>query len=220
MEATKSLKRACTDASKEFRKQSILDAGMELFLSNPCELPTVSAISKRCNIAKGTIYIYFKTKEDIFINIIDSLFRGFVKATHDIIIKSKDTKNSVEFIIDEWCNYYSENREMVMLAGVSNNIIEANIDLEAAAAHKRSLQEQVLTLGLTLSEVIDKDRFFCSSLLLRSYAITLGISRVSNLTDKVQQAHKDGAEFIAPEFRSELHKTLLPFWKGSLAEQP
>lgn len=218
MESTKSLKRACTDASKEARRQSILDAGMELFLANPYELPTVSAISKRCNIAKGTIYIYFKTKEEIFINIIESLFTGFVNATKAIILASKGESNVVEYIVNKWCDYYSENRMMVMLAGVSNNIIEANIDVESASAHKKSLQIQVLSLGETLSKVLNKDKFFCASMLMRSYAITLGISRISNLTEKVQEAHKGGAEFIAPEFRSELYNTLLPFWNGSLAE--
>ncbi|THB69524.1 MAG: TetR/AcrR family transcriptional regulator [Gammaproteobacteria bacterium] len=220
MEQEKKLKRASTEESKEIRKRSILNAGMELFLSNPTELPTVSAISKHCNIAKGTIYIYFKTKEEIFLNIIDDLFNQFVETTHSIILSAKSDSTScnskIEFIVNKWCDYYAENSMMVMLAGMSNNIIENNIDIEAAAEHKKSLQKQVLSLGETLSEVIDKDNLFCASLLIRSYAITIGISRISNLPSKVRMAHKDGAEFIAPEFRSELFSTLLPFWKGSL----
>ncbi len=219
MESTKSLKRACTDASKEARRKSILNAATKLFFANPNELPTVSAISKNCNIAKGTIYLYFKTKEKIFLNIIDDLFNDFIATAKKIILDSKDNPNNIDAIIDGVCDYFDNNKNMIILAGMTNTIIEHNIDPEAALVHKVSLQTKLLELGKTLSEVIERDQIFCASLLLRTYATTVGISRISNLTEKVSQIHKsEGAEFLAPKFRPELYNTLKCLWKGSLAD--
>lgn len=215
---SKTLKRANTTESKEYRKNTILEAATQLFFDNPTQLPTVSAISKACGIAKGTIYIYFTSKEEIFLEIINNLFKEFVSNTDNIVRESENKEDKIEYIISSLCDYYNENSMLVILAGFSNVIIEHNIDIDAATDHKISLQKQVLELGCVLAEIIDRDELFCASLLLRTYAITIGIARVSILPKKVKEIHKnEGAQFIAPEFRNELYNTLKPFWIGSLS---
>lgn len=217
MEPSKKFKRASTTESKEYRKQTILEAATSLFFENPGALPTVSEISKRCSIAKGTVYIYFSTKEQIFLTIIEELFTEFIKQTEGFILASDGVENPLESIINKLCRYFSDNRTMLYLAGMTNSIIEQNIEIEAAYEHKKSIQKQLLDLGALMGNTLSLDKILCAKLLLRTYAITLGTRQICNPPKKVQQIHqKKGAEFLLPDFEEELRQTLTPFWKGSI----
>ncbi len=66
--------KARSDAQKSARKQSIIDAAVELLSGNVSELPPVSAIAKQAGFAKGTVYIYFESKERLFLDIYQGLY--------------------------------------------------------------------------------------------------------------------------------------------------
>jgi AcrR family transcriptional regulator len=66
------------DRNKEQTKEKILAAALELFRENGLEGTTTKQISKMAGIAEGTLFNYFKTKEDL------ALF-FFQKETSDLI---------------------------------------------------------------------------------------------------------------------------------------
>jgi TetR/AcrR family fatty acid metabolism transcriptional regulator len=51
------------------RKQSILQAAIEVFSKGGFRNSSISEIAKRANVAEGTIYQYYKNKEDLFFSI-------------------------------------------------------------------------------------------------------------------------------------------------------
>lgn len=53
------------EEKKERTKEEILEAALELFRKNGLENTTTRQISKRAGIAEGTLFNYFKTKEDL-----------------------------------------------------------------------------------------------------------------------------------------------------------
>jgi AcrR family transcriptional regulator len=66
------------DLNKEKTKERILKAALELFRQNGLEGTTTRQISQKAQIAEGTLFNYFKTKEDL------ALF-FFQKETEDLI---------------------------------------------------------------------------------------------------------------------------------------
>src|SRR3954467_7375545 len=64
--------------NKERTKERILKAALELFRKQGLEKTTTREISKKAGIAEGTLFNYFKTKEDL------ALF-FFQKETDDLI---------------------------------------------------------------------------------------------------------------------------------------
>jgi TetR/AcrR family fatty acid metabolism transcriptional regulator len=56
-------------SKKTARKQSILQAAIEVFSNGSFKNSGISEIAKRANVAEGTIYQYFKNKEDLFFSI-------------------------------------------------------------------------------------------------------------------------------------------------------
>jgi AcrR family transcriptional regulator len=69
------------EKNKEETKQRILKAALELFKEKGLEGTTTKEISKKAGIAEGTLFNYFKTKEDLalyfFQNETESLIKWF-----------------------------------------------------------------------------------------------------------------------------------------------
>jgi TetR/AcrR family fatty acid metabolism transcriptional regulator len=54
---------------KKVKRQLIIDAAIEVFSRNGFQNSTISEIAQKANVAEGTIYQYFKNKEDLFFSI-------------------------------------------------------------------------------------------------------------------------------------------------------
>lgn len=61
--------------ASEQRRQAILDAGLEVFSEHGFEAARLDDLAERAGVAKGTIYLFFKSKEDLFEQIILSAAR-------------------------------------------------------------------------------------------------------------------------------------------------
>lgn len=55
------------------RKNQILDAATHVFAEHGFHAATIKEIAQQAGVADGTIYLYFKTKGDLFVGILDRL---------------------------------------------------------------------------------------------------------------------------------------------------
>jgi TetR/AcrR family transcriptional regulator, fatty acid metabolism regulator protein len=56
-------------SKKIAKRQTIIQAAIEVFGKNSFQNSNISEIAQRANVAEGTIYQYFKNKEDLFFSI-------------------------------------------------------------------------------------------------------------------------------------------------------
>lgn len=61
---------------REAKKREIVDAALEIFTTKGLHEATVEEIAKKANMGKGTFYHYFESKEEIVLEIWDTLFDG------------------------------------------------------------------------------------------------------------------------------------------------
>src|SRR5262245_961367 len=61
------MRRAHKTEHKLERRQAILDAAWQLFQKTSYEAVTVASVARRAGLAKGTVFLYFKTKEALFL---------------------------------------------------------------------------------------------------------------------------------------------------------
>ena len=59
-----------SDDPKERMRIRIVNAATELFIKQGYRKTSVDEIAKRASVAKGTIYLYFKTKSEIMLQAI------------------------------------------------------------------------------------------------------------------------------------------------------
>lgn len=82
----------------EQRKKQILECAKKLFASNGYYQTQISDIQKAAGVARGTIYQYFKNKDDIFASIIEDLFIEWKNVLAKIPEKdSEDYKSGIKF---------------------------------------------------------------------------------------------------------------------------
>ncbi len=60
-----------SDVVTGFRRTQILDAARESFARLGLTKTTVDVVAKRAGVGKGTVYLYFKTKQDILRQVLD-----------------------------------------------------------------------------------------------------------------------------------------------------
>lgn len=68
-------------ARKEARPREILEAAFEEFATRGYAATSVEHIAARAGITKGTIYVYFRSKEDVFDNMMDELAQPSVDSS-------------------------------------------------------------------------------------------------------------------------------------------
>jgi TetR/AcrR family fatty acid metabolism transcriptional regulator len=84
-EETKKMARERQRKSPEERKAQIIRAAAECFMKRGFHKTTIDDIARKAGLGKGTIYLYFKDKDDIFIAFYWSLTRQYSKEMSAIL---------------------------------------------------------------------------------------------------------------------------------------
>ncbi len=64
--------RARTDEAKDLRRQALLDAALDEFAERGFAAARMEDIARRADLSKGTLYLYFESKEDLFKALVDT----------------------------------------------------------------------------------------------------------------------------------------------------
>jgi AcrR family transcriptional regulator len=65
-----------TDAKRESRRQQILQAALRCFSRDGFHATTTADIVRESGVSQGTLYLYFKTKDDIIVALADDRHQG------------------------------------------------------------------------------------------------------------------------------------------------
>ena len=79
---------------RELRKEQILNAALKVFKANELEKATMDEIAKEADFGKATLYYYFSSKEEIFIEILNRGWKMIWESIEPVIHnpgKPKDT---------------------------------------------------------------------------------------------------------------------------------
>src|SRR5262245_34142543 len=66
-----SVKRAYSDEEKQQRQQKIIEAAQILLTQKSYYSINMDDVAKTAGLAKGTVYLYFKTKEELFLSVFE-----------------------------------------------------------------------------------------------------------------------------------------------------
>lgn len=94
------------------KRDRILKAATHVFAQNGFYNSKISQIAKLANVADGTIYLYFKNKDDILISLFEEEMSKIIKNVRDEIAKETTLENKVRKFIEKHLNMIDERREM------------------------------------------------------------------------------------------------------------
>ncbi len=95
--------------------QRILDAAVEVIAENGYFGSPISAIAARAGVADGTIYLYFKSKDDVLRTAIDGVFDRFHQQVQDEFRTLTDPRGQLEYIAHVHLESHSVNRSVAII---------------------------------------------------------------------------------------------------------
>src|SRR4051812_34900695 len=81
--------RAILDEDKQVRRQAILDAAGAELLQHPQRLAAVEEVARRAGLAKGTVYLYFSTKEEIYLAVHEQNSHQFFDHLEELLSRER-----------------------------------------------------------------------------------------------------------------------------------
>ncbi len=211
-------KRARNPKAKEMRRVSILQAASHLFQDDSSTLPTTSQISKHCDISKGALYLYFKSKEEIFLAIIETHYLEWLDlfslkslgSTHQ-----KFDEAALNSMLDKTCTFLINNPVFMHLASMGSSVIEPNVDTKVLLEHKNVLGLKIRNLALSMSESIEVlSSTQITSLIIRTYSILLGLWQTTHPIEKVSKVLRaSNLHILTPDFATSSKEMVKQLWR-------
>ena len=131
--------RARTQEQKDFRRQQILDEAERHFRDVGYETFSMANLAKLADVAKGTLYLYFKTREEVFLTLYNqSLVRWSHIFISNLSLEMTDhgyVKTLYETAMADGC--------FVLLMIRLEHVIEHNVSIESLVESKRIFIERV-----------------------------------------------------------------------------
>jgi TetR/AcrR family transcriptional regulator len=206
------------EREKEYRKMQILEAGEKLFLKKGFENVTMDDIAKECELSKGTLYLYYKSKDELFytlilkgIEILISMFREGIKNAGNF--QEKMNSLGVQYLkfYEQYPSYY----KMVNYMGDHKSIKRDGLaELEKALIQKNN---EIWKINVELFQEGIKRGIFKNDFDPFEFSITLWASSngmiqvLEHMKSHAKNADKiDSDEFCFCSFNFE--KTLNNLW--------
>lgn len=210
--------RAIADSDKELRRQALLDGARELYLQDPQQLPTVAAIAERCRLAKGTVYLYFKSKEEIFIALLEEGFDDLFIRVESSLTKAERGPQLIPAFAETYRDYLAERPEFLRLAAMANSVLEQSVAPEIVLAFKRKLAAGLAAAGQQLELAASLPSGHGAPLLMRTYALTLGLWQAYDVPTALESMlSTPELQLLRPDFLLELPLAIGQLWRGAIA---
>ncbi len=208
------MKRANDEMQKQVRRRVILESALSLFDEAGGHLSTVAAIAERSNIAKGTVYLYFKTREEIYLALLEEFLNGWF----DVIEALDISGTQVEDIVEKSCEFIERRPVFMRLASIFNGILEKNIDVDVAYRFKSNLRDRVLSAGAFISQHVDGISGDAAvKLILRSFAMSIGLWQIAEPAPVLKELLSyEELALLKIDFISELKESITVMWKNEV----
>ncbi|MCA1057814.1 TetR family transcriptional regulator [Rossellomorea aquimaris] len=93
----------------------IIDAAVIVIAENGYHQAQVSKIAKQAGVADGTIYLYFKNKEDILISLFKEKMVLFVEKIEEVIAGKQTVSEKLLVMIENHCRILSDDHHLAIV---------------------------------------------------------------------------------------------------------
>lgn len=93
----------------------IIDAAVEVIAENGYHSSQVSKIAKKAGVADGTIYLYFKNKEDILVSLFQEKMGQFISSIEEEIKTKSNAKEKLLTLIEMHYSQLTKNHHLAIV---------------------------------------------------------------------------------------------------------
>lgn len=206
--------RAVLPEDKTERRDSILRAAIGLLEHAPQGAFSVEALARSAGVAKGTVYLYFGTREEVLLAVhaerqqllFDTLDKALAAPRVDIRVVARTVTK-----------FLRAHPEFLPLAANCRGMLETNIGTEAAIAYKQSIGERLVQIGARLEAIFPTlARGQGVSLLMASYGMMIGLWQISDPPACLAASmERPEMRMFRVDLEKQLGAVLVNLWEGA-----
>ena len=182
--------RAIDDVEKTERRQQILHSAAALFKAATYDQVSMLEVARYSGVAKGTVYLYFQTKEELFLALIDEAFdHWFTELQQRLTVLPKgDRASRIAALAVTVTDSLQQHPLLLRLLPILHPILEQNIPYPAAREFKQHLRAHLLYTGQRIEDCFAFLRAGQGAeLLLSAYAELIGLQSMAESSEVVGQ---------------------------------
>ncbi len=181
-------RKAQSDAERQAKRLEIVEVAARLFQDLPYPSITMAMIAREAGVAKGTVYLYFRTKEELFLQLLLDRLQGWFAEYAPVLLALSGPMHPRD-LAAILAKAATTRPDLIRLIALLHAVLEQNISVDQAREFKRRLLAFSLGFGGELERVFPVFRpgdglHFC----LYYYSIVVGLHQMSTPAPDVVEA--------------------------------
>ena len=167
--------RARSDAEKFEREESILTVAETLLRQSGYNGFTMQGVAEATSLAKGTLYLYFKSREALVLGVYERLFDRWIER----LFSFKPKLTGIDAFCQDFSLHYADDRLFTQLAALAPMLLESKISLDVHIKNKRALAQRVKKLAGITCRYQEMSPVESQKLVWRLLTIAAGASQIT-----------------------------------------
>lgn len=208
-------KRAVQPQDKEQRRQAILDAAEGQWLAHPQRVVSVAEVAAAAGVAKGTVYLYFPSKEELLQALFERKVHGFFDA---LMVRAAAGPLGMEEVLEVVRVRMVEEPGFLDLASLVLGQVGRQLPREAVLAFHQRVAQRLEEAGRALLGHLGSEAR-ATALLNAGYALIVGLWQLRQPVQDLPQLRDEPAlAAVTGDYFSNLSEALRALWRGFAAE--
>ena len=144
------MERARDPAAKLTRRNRLLYAAAELFSATPYDDLTVAEIARHAGVAKGTFYLYFTTKDELFLRLVEAELAAWMTALGACLDAAEGPEQVAAVIAAET----GHRTELLRLLTVLHACVEPRVGATALEASRLAVANAMAPVATRLEAAV------------------------------------------------------------------
>lgn len=213
------MRRAVREDQKLRRREAFLDVAWRLFEEKPFSEITVGEVAGEAGLAKGTIYLYFASKEEVFLGALERQLGAWFDYL-DGRLEGMGGGCEVPEVVALLCGSLEERPALARALAVMHGVFEQNVGLEAMTRFKQALLSRLTRTGVLLEGCLPGlgggDGL---KALLRAHALIVGLWQLADPPAASRQVIEErGMEGFRVDFAREFPESMEALLRGMQRE--
>lgn len=99
------------EREKQQRKEEILDAAQKVFFQRGLQASTLEEIAEASELSKGTVYLYYRSKEDLYLGVMVRGLRILFRMLSDALSTEEPIPNLIAKLADRYYEFFTTYRQ-------------------------------------------------------------------------------------------------------------
>ena len=168
-------------------------------------------------MAKGTVYLYFRTKEEIFAALLLQGWGAVLEGIAGCFQAAGGRRDGkVARFLAAYRDHLRTHPELLRLDALGYGVLEQNLEPATLRAFKVTFLARLTATGAVIDDTLRLEAGRGVTLLLRTYALTRGLWQSSRPGEPAALSADPALVTLRPDFDHDLAAALQEYWRGAL----